>query len=159
MPEGRRDHAGVVIPPPLLYAVPFVLGLLLQRAAPIPLAVAEWRPVLRTVGGLVAAAGLLLDVWAVVTFHRASTSPLPFRPTTAIVATGPYRFTRNPMYLGTCFLYIAFAFAFGVICALALLPAVVVIVDRLVIAREEPYLERKFGPAYRDYRARVRRWL
>ncbi len=61
------------------------------------------------------------------------------------------------MYLGMCFLYIALAL--GVIWALALLPAVVLIVDRFVIAREEPYLERKFGQAYRDYRARTRRWL
>jgi protein-S-isoprenylcysteine O-methyltransferase Ste14 len=80
-------------------------------------------------------------------------------PTTALVTSGPYRFTRNPMYLGMSFLYIAFAFAFGVIWALAFLPAVIVMVDRFVIAREEPYLEQKFGQSYRAYKARVRRWL
>jgi protein-S-isoprenylcysteine O-methyltransferase Ste14 len=63
------------------------------------------------------------------------------------------------MYLGMAFLYVAFAFALGVIWALAFLPAVLVIIDRFVIAREEPYLERKFGQAYRDYKARARRWL
>jgi protein-S-isoprenylcysteine O-methyltransferase Ste14 len=65
--------------------------------------------------------------------------------------------TRNPMYVGMAFLYVAFAF--GVMWALAFLPAVLLIVDRFVIAREEPYLEAKFGRAYRDYKARARRWL
>jgi protein-S-isoprenylcysteine O-methyltransferase Ste14 len=81
------------------------------------------------------------------------------KPDTALVTSGPYRFTRNPMYLGMAFLYVGFAFAFGVIWALAFLPAVIVVVDRFVIAREEPYLERNFGQAYRDYKARVRRWV
>ncbi len=94
-----------------------------------------------------------------VSFRRAGTSMVPMNPTTALVTSGPYRLTRNPMYLGMAFLYVAFAFALGVIWALAFLPAVVVIVDRFVIAREEPYLERKFGQAYRDYKVRVRRWL
>ena len=92
-------------------------------------------------------------------FRRAGTSMVPMNPATVLVTSGPYRLTRNPMYLGMAFLYVALAFAFGVIWALALLPAVIVMVDRFVIAREEPYLERKFGQAYHDYKARVRRWL
>lgn len=159
MPQGRRDHAGVIIPPPVLYAVPFVLGMLLQRVAPVPLAVAEWRPALRTVGGAVAAVGVLLDVWAVVAFRRASTSPLPFRPTTTIVATGPYRFTRNPMYLGLALVYLGLTLVANAVWPLVLLPAAVVAIRVAVIAREERYLEAKFGDAYRQYRARVRRWI
>jgi protein-S-isoprenylcysteine O-methyltransferase Ste14 len=84
---------------------------------------------------------------------------VPMNPTTALVTSGPYRLTRNPMYLGMAFLYVALAFAFGVMWALVFLPAVLVVVDRFVIVREEPYLERKFGQAYREYRSRVRRWL
>jgi protein-S-isoprenylcysteine O-methyltransferase Ste14 len=84
---------------------------------------------------------------------------IPANPTTALVTSGPYRFTRNPMYLGMAFLYVAFAFGFGVMWAMALLPVVILVVDRFVIAREEPYLERKFGQRYRDYKARVRRWI
>lgn len=76
-----------------------------------------------------------------------------------MVISGPYRFIRNPQYLGIAFLYIALAFAFGVTWALAFLPVVLLIVDRFVIAREESYLEGRFGAAYREYKARVRRWL
>ena len=111
------------------------------------------------VAALAGGAWLALDGAAMLAFSRADTSMVPMNPTTALVTSGPYRVTRNPMYLGMCFLYIAFAFAFGVIWALLFLPAVIAIVDRFVIAREEPYLEQRFGEAYRDYKARVRRWL
>jgi protein-S-isoprenylcysteine O-methyltransferase Ste14 len=80
-------------------------------------------------------------------------------PTIALVTSGPYRLTRNPMYVGMAFLYGAFALAFGVIWALITLPLVLIAVDRLVIAREEPYLEARFGEQYREYTRRVRRWL
>ena len=159
MPEGRRDHAGVFVPPPLLYAVPFVLGLLLQRVAPIPLGVDGARPALWAVGAILAAAGLLLDVWAIVAFRRAGTSPLPVRPTTAIVAAGPYRFTRNPMYVGFALVYLGLTLIANAVWPLVLFPAAVVAIQVAVIAREERYLEAKFGDAYRAYRSRVRRWL
>ena len=84
---------------------------------------------------------------------------VPMKPTTALVTSGPYRVTRNPMYVGMAFLYAGLALSLGVIWALALLPAVLLMVDRLVIAREERYLEAKFGEEYRDYKRRVRRWL
>ena len=106
-----------------------------------------------------AALWLALDGLAMVSFRRAGTSMVSMKPTTALVTSGPYRFTRNPMYLGMAFLYAAFALAFGLIWALATLPAVLIAVDRLIIAREEPYLGARFGDAYRDYRRRVRRWL
>lgn len=102
---------------------------------------------------------LVLDGAAMLFFRRAGTSMIPFNPTTALVTTGPYRFTRNPMYLGMAFLYIGFAFAFGVIWALITLPFVIAAVDRLVIALEETYLARKFGDPYSQYMGRVRRWL
>jgi protein-S-isoprenylcysteine O-methyltransferase Ste14 len=92
-------------------------------------------------------------------FRRAGTSMVPFNPTTVLVTTGPYRFSRNPMYLGMAFLYIALALAFGVIWALIVLPLVIAAVDQLVISLEEGYLVRKFGQPYCDYMARVRRWL
>ena len=114
-----------------------------------------------TVVGAVVGVGLwlALDGAAMLFFRRAGTSMLPMNPTTALVTKGPYRFTRNPMYLGMAFLYIAFALAFGVIWALILLPLVIVAVDQLVIALEEAYLVSNFGQPYCDYMARVRRWL
>jgi protein-S-isoprenylcysteine O-methyltransferase Ste14 len=152
----KADTSGVRVPPPLYYVAGFLVGVVLELVLPT-----SWPPagVRIAVAVLAVGAWLGLDGAATLKFRRASTSMLPMNPTTALVTSGPYRLTRNPMYLGMAFLYVGFAFAFGVIWALAFLPAVLVIVDRFVIAREEPYLERMFGQAYRDYKARVRRWL
>ena len=97
MPTNVPDHSGVAIPPPLLYAVPLAAGLLLHRAHPIVLMP---RGIAVPLGVLLVALGLGLAGFAMSSFLRAHTSPLPVKPTTAIVATGPYRFTRNPMYVG-----------------------------------------------------------
>jgi protein-S-isoprenylcysteine O-methyltransferase Ste14 len=92
-------------------------------------------------------------------FRRAGTTENPFKPSTALVFDGPYRFTRNPMYLGMAAVYVGLAFVLGLMWALLFLPLVLIAVDRLVIAREEPYLERKFGEEYVAYKRRVRRWI
>jgi protein-S-isoprenylcysteine O-methyltransferase Ste14 len=152
----KPDTAGIRVPPPTYYVVAFLAGVALELAFPT-----DWpSPGARiAVAVLGAGAWLALDGAAMMNFRRAGTSPGVMDPTTALVTSGPYRVTRNPMYLGMLFLYVAFAFAFGVMWALALIPAVILIIDRLVIAREEPFLERRFGQAYLDYRAQVRRWI
>jgi protein-S-isoprenylcysteine O-methyltransferase Ste14 len=81
------------------------------------------------------------------------------KPSTALVLGGPYRLTRNPMYVGLLCVYIALALWFGLVWTLILVPLVMVAVQRLAIAKEERYLEQKFGDAYRQYRANVRRWV
>lgn len=150
------DTSGVRVPPPAIYIAGFLIGVALELAFPIgglpfPLAL---------LGGLVAGAlWLALDGTAMMLFQRARTSMVPMKPTTALVTSGPYRITRNPMYLGMAFLYAGLALALGVIWALAVLPLVLLTVDRIVIAREERYLELRFGDQYRDYKRRVRRWL
>jgi protein-S-isoprenylcysteine O-methyltransferase Ste14 len=150
------DTAGIRVPPPVYYVAAFLVGVVLELIFPT-----SWPPfgVRLAVALLAGGAWLVLDGAAMLFFRRAGTSMVPMNPTTALVTSGPYRFTRNPMYVGMAFLYVALAFAFGVIWALVFLPAVIVVIDRFVIAREEPYLERKFGQAYRDYKTRVRRWL
>jgi protein-S-isoprenylcysteine O-methyltransferase Ste14 len=152
----EHDTSGVRIPPPLFYIAGFVVGLALELAVPI-----DRPPLPITAAGAVIAGGLwlALDGAAMLFFRRAGTSMVPFSPTTALVTTGPYRHTRNPMYLGMAFLYIALALAFGVTWAVIVLPVVIVAVDQLVIAREESYLARKFGQPYCDYVARVGRWF
>jgi protein-S-isoprenylcysteine O-methyltransferase Ste14 len=150
------DLSGVKVPPPLFFIAGFLVGVALELLFPIaalPLAVA----LAALLVGI--AIWLALDGAAMLHFRRSGTSMVPMRPTTALVTSGPYQFTRNPMYLGMAVLYVALALALGVIWALAVLPLVILAVDRLVIAREEPYLEGKFGDQYRDYKRRVRRWL
>lgn len=154
--DQRRDTSGVRFPPPLIYVAGFLVGVGLGLAFPIgalplPLAIAA--------GAVGVGVWLWLDVTAMRRFQRARTSMVPMRPSTALVTSGPYRFTRNPMYLGMASLHLGLALAFGVIWAAAVLPLVLLAVDRLVIAREEPYLERKFGDEYRAYRRHVRRWI
>jgi protein-S-isoprenylcysteine O-methyltransferase Ste14 len=146
----------VKVPPPLYYIAGFLVGVGLELAFPI-----DRPPAAITVIGVTAgvALWLALDGAAMLRFRRAGTSMSVNEPTTALVTSGPYRFTRNPMYLGMACLYIALAIAFGVIWGLIVLPIVLFAVDRLVIAREEPYLEAEFGERYRDYKLRVRRWL
>jgi protein-S-isoprenylcysteine O-methyltransferase Ste14 len=154
--RSEPDRSGVTIPPPLIYVAGFLIGVALELvfpigALPLPLALAA------AFIGL--ALWLALDGAAMLHFRRARTSMIPMKPSTALVTSGPYRVSRNPMYVGMAVVYVALALSVGVIWALAVLPLVILAVDRLVIVREEPYLERKFGDEYREYKRRVRRWL
>jgi len=148
--------SGIHFPPPLLYVSHFLLGMLLDRWIPLP---ALPRAPSRLLAAALLLAGCGLTFWSLWLFWRARTSPLPMRPTTALVRSGPYRWTRNPMYLGMLLLYLGVALLFDVTWALVLAPALVVFVGRLVIAKEERYLEVSFGDEYRRYKARVRRWI
>jgi protein-S-isoprenylcysteine O-methyltransferase Ste14 len=157
--EGRvaeTDSSGVKFPPPALYLAGFLAGLTVELVFPIDRPPAGVTIAVAVIG---VALWMALDGAAMLLFLRAHTSIAPANPTTTLVTSGPYRFTRNPMYVGMAFLYVALAVALGVIWALLFLPAVLVAVDRLLIAREEPYLEARFGEPYRAYKRRVRRWL
>jgi protein-S-isoprenylcysteine O-methyltransferase Ste14 len=92
-------------------------------------------------------------------FRRLGTNVPPSQPTTLIATTGPYRWTRNPMYLGMALIYSGLAIGLDGPIAFALLPLVLIAIQTQVIAREERYLEAKFGDDYRRYKAEVRRWL
>jgi protein-S-isoprenylcysteine O-methyltransferase Ste14 len=148
---------GISVPPPLVYVAGFLVGLVVEFVIPVA---APPMPV-RIAVGLAGLAGFLyFDGLAARTFGRAGTSVLPFGDrTTSIVADGPYRFSRNPMYVGMTFLYIGVAAATGVMWAFATLLGVLVVVRFHVIAREERYLTAKFGDAYREYQSQVRRWI
>ena len=153
---GVPATSGVKFPPPLVYVGGLVAGWLLGRVWPLGGFRDGWADPASLVAG---AAGAALVAAALGLFRRAGTDPLPMRPTTTLVFAGPYRFTRNPMYLGMALIYLSFALLFDLPWALALLPVVLLVVQTQVIAREERYLEAKFGDEYRAYRGRVRRWL
>ena len=150
------DHAGVKVPPPLLYVAGLGLGYLLQALLPLN----TWP---RMIGILLAlpclGLGVALCAWAVGLFRRTRTSLIPIVPSAVLVAEGPYRFTRNPMYLGLALMYAGAALWLQLSWGLLLLPVVLSLVHYSVILREERYLERRFGEAYRNYRTQVRRWL
>jgi protein-S-isoprenylcysteine O-methyltransferase Ste14 len=148
--------AGVVAPPPLIYAGGLAAGLVVDAALPdVPLPGA-----LRLgLGGAGLVAGIALVAAFVRALRRASTAVRPDRPTTSIVTTGPYRLTRNPGYLGMAFLFVAGAILADAPWAIVALVPTLALVDRGVVAREERYLEQRFGSEYVAYRSRVRRWI
>jgi protein-S-isoprenylcysteine O-methyltransferase Ste14 len=154
--EAKSDHAGVMVPPPLIYAAFFLAGIGLQRVIPLP---SGNFGVVRLLGAVLIVVFLVLATWSVQRFRAAGTSVVPVRPTTALVVEGPYRLTRNPMYLGFLLLYIGLACWFGLWWPLILTPGLVWVIAAAVITREERYLHRKFGDDYRRYQTRVRRWL
>ena len=102
---------------------------------------------------------VVLFVWAIVTITRAGSNVPTNRPTTTIVEAGPYRFTRNPIYLGMFLGLIGLAIAFDNLWLLTMLVPFALVIRYGVVAHEEAYLERKFSDVYRGYRSRVRRWL
>jgi protein-S-isoprenylcysteine O-methyltransferase Ste14 len=151
-----RDISGVVAPPPLIFLAGLAVGFGLEALLPgstVPDLLA-W-----VLGGVLLLAGVALLVSFEREFHRRRTAANPWRPTTAIATDGPYRLTRNPAYVGMALVYVGIAVLSQALWVLVPLPLVLALIDRGVIAREERYLERKFGQEYLDYKGRVRRWV
>jgi protein-S-isoprenylcysteine O-methyltransferase Ste14 len=151
-----RDAPGVIAPPPLIYLAGLAIGFgvnALLPSASLPDAVA-WP-----VGCLLILAGLGLAVSFVGALRRAGTPVNPGKATQTLVITGPYRLTRNPGYLGMALAFTGIAVLAGALWVLVALVPTMIVIDRGVIAREERYLDGKFGEEYRRYKARTRRWL
>ncbi len=154
--ETEQDSAGVIGPPPLIYFGPLMLGLLMQRVRPVT---ALPRGVARPLGRLLLAIGIPLNLWTLLTFRREHTPLDPRKPVAHIITSGPFRYSRNPSYTAFALIYLGVAVLRNTLWPLLWLPAVLLTMRRGVIAREELYLERKFGDEYRQYKSRVRRWL
>lgn len=151
-----QKTSGIHFPPPFIYVGFFLLGLGLERIAP---AVSLPRGPALGIAAVLLVPGFGLLFWSLLLFFKARTSPLPMLPTTAIVRSGPYRWTRNPMYFAMLLIYLGVALWFDVFWALPFVPVVIFLVGRLVIGKEERYLEEKFGEEYRLYKTQVRRWI
>ncbi len=156
MTSQPADTAGVIAPPPLIYLGGILVGAVLERLWRLQLPTRGWGPV---VGALLIAAAVVLSAIAVRSFQRAATSPKPHKPTTAIVTSGPFRYTRNPIYLGFTLVHLGIALWSASAWILVTLVPVLALIRYGVIAREERYLERLFGEEYLSYKANVRRWV
>ena len=142
-----------------MYLAVFLAGLFLETVVRIPI-VGEFRAPLLTLFGLaIVGLGFFLSLWGMLTFRRHRTGILPFRPATTLVETGPYRFTRNPMYVGLTTAHVGGALALNVAWPLLLLPIALYLILRFVIRREEAYLAGVFGAEYEAFKQRVRRWI
>ena len=161
MSTGRpTDNPGLIMAPPLMLLIALLLAAGLELILPV-LVLPEpgLGSGLSWLGAIMALASLALEVWAVMTFRAAHTNPEPWKPTLAIVGTGPYRFTSNPMYIGMTALQLGLSLVFSLEWGVVLAPLLWLAFDRLVVAREEAYLTRKFGATYQELLDRTRRWL
>jgi protein-S-isoprenylcysteine O-methyltransferase Ste14 len=155
--DDTADTAQVIIRPPLAWGLAVIAGLALHWLVPLPFLPADlpsgW------LGAMVFVVALALVAWAIATITKAGSNVPTNLPTTSIVESGPYRFTRNPIYLGMVLGLIGLAIAFDNLWLLMMLVPFALVINYGVVAREEVYLERKFGDVYRGYRSHVRRWL
>ena len=158
--ERTSDAAAVRVFPPALPLVTILAGVGLQYLWPIDIGVQIPAPLRYWIGGLIiAGAVVLLGGWSVLLMRRSGQSENPWKPTTQIIDRGPYRFTRNPMYLQMVVGCIGFAVLLMNMWILILTPICGWALQQLAIVPEEQYLERKFGAVYVDYKRRVRRWI
>ncbi|MFT3782252.1 MAG: isoprenylcysteine carboxylmethyltransferase family protein [Nibricoccus sp.] len=156
MSQPEQDRPNIIALPPLIFLACLGVGAALHLATPFRLTGA-W--LLRSAGGvMMLAAGIIASVAARV-MRKAGTHIRPDKPTTVIVASGPYRFTRNPMYLSLCLLNAGIGLLARSPAILILTAALLAVLHFGVILREEKYLAKKFGPTYLDYCNRVRRWF
>jgi len=156
MPVESAGAPNVKIIPPLVYLIGLALGFLMTLWMPLRV-VPYW--VAWPIGGTLVGCGAVLAASAVLRFKGARTTVRPDRAANTLVITGPYRITRNPMYLGLAVVYLGFAIAGQAVCAIVLLPFVLIVIQRYAIEREEAFLRRRFGADYVDYTTRVRRWI
>jgi len=159
MENELRDNPGVIAPPPLIYAVGLVAGLILQARYPVRLVLFLPRVVRIILGCSLAGLAFTIVTFAIRAMRRAHTNVDPTQPTTALVVEGPFKLTRNPLYLSLTLLYAGITILVNTLWSMLLLPVILVVMRKGVIDREERYLERKFGEQYLQYKARVRRWI
>jgi protein-S-isoprenylcysteine O-methyltransferase Ste14 len=151
------DRPNVVVHPPIALALALLAGFALQWLYPVFFLANS--PARSWIGGFIFALGFALALWAVITFRKAGT-PIPtFRPTSAIVSEGPYRYSRNPIYVGMFLGLAGLAIGYNNLWLLLMLAPFALVIRYGVVAREEEYLAQKFGASYLDYKARVRRWI
>lgn len=152
----KDDHAQVVVNPFLIYVAFGLIAVLLQRTIPLPLLS---HPDIPLIGVIVMIVSFLSGLPAVLNMIAAKTTANPHRSTTRLVFSGPYRFSRNPMYIGLTLLYAGLMIYLRSVWGIILLPIVIWLITIWVIVPEEKYLAQKFGAEYLNYKSTVRRWI
>ncbi|PZF77089.1 isoprenylcysteine carboxylmethyltransferase family protein [Aestuariivirga litoralis] len=145
--------------PPLLFAGATILALWLQHVVPLPWPGGAWAAVLAMAGVFLAAAGIALDLATMLAFRRHRTTVLPNRGATRLITDGPFRFSRNPIYVGNTLLVAGAGLAFGIAWLVPAALAAAFATRKLAIEREERHLALRFGQEWTTYAARTPRWL
>ena len=147
------------IPVPWVYVLAYLVGVGLQFLFPLTVDSAEILLMSRVVGLMLTAGGVLLAFSSLGIFRAAHTTTVPFETPAQLITWGPYRFTRNPMYVGLALIYLGVAGIQVQIWPVLVLPLLLIYVHRVVIPAEEARLREAFGDAYEQYCAKVRRWI
>ena len=148
----------ILVPPPLVFIVAYAAGVGIHRIFPVATRTGA-DPVVAALALLVFLAGVAVTFAGLLTLLRARTGIMPLRPVRTLVTTGPYRFTRNPIYLGLTIAYLGVAAMQDQVWPLVTLPLGLWVLRKTVIDVEEAHLAARFGEEYEEYRQRVRRWV
>ncbi|SOH95404.1 Protein-S-isoprenylcysteine O-methyltransferase Ste14 [Monaibacterium marinum] len=154
----NADSPNIVFYPPVLFAMAPIVALVLQRIAPLGL-LEPAGDVQQAVGIAILALALALGLWGVVVFKRAGTNVSPHTPALLIVSSGPYRFSRNPMYIAIELVQLGLGLAVSMEWSIIIAPLALIALHYGVVLREEAYLTEKFGDQYTEYKQQTRRWL
>lgn len=157
---GAAETANIKIRPPVLLIVAVVLGLALDHILPLPFELPRdegWMH--KLIPSTLLFLGLAISAASVRNFSRSGTPVPGNRPVRTLVTEGIHRWSRNPMYVGMLLIYLGIGVGVRSLWILALTPLIIIALRYAAVGREEMYLEQRFGDSYRDYKARVRRWL
>jgi len=154
--EASSDSPGVIVFPPALLLGTILLSVLFNLTWPwhVP-----YLAGMKAIGGVLFVCGAVLVGWGRRTMMRAGTHVPPHKPALVIVTDGPFRLTRNPLYLGGTTAYLGLSLGFNLVWGLVLLVPMLWVLHWGIVRREERYLEKKFGETYLAYKARVPRWV
>ena len=158
MVHAGKDHPGVYVPPPIIYALVFMAGVLLQKKFSLN-PFFFFSPSAKIAGASFIIIALFFLVNSLRQFINSRNTVVTIKPAASLQTTGIYSITRNPMYVGLICVYISLGFLIGNWWNFILLPLLIVIVQTYIIYKEEKYLEREFGSAYISYKHKVRRWI
>jgi protein-S-isoprenylcysteine O-methyltransferase Ste14 len=153
-----QETSGVKIFPPLIHVGAIAIGFLIEWAVPVRIGASGFG-IVRIAGCILLAIAIALIASAAKTMFGAGTTPNPTRPSSVLVTNGPFRFTRNPMYLAWELICIGVGLVASTLWPIVMAVPAAIVTRRLVIDKEERYLDRKFGATYLDYKSRVRRWV
>jgi protein-S-isoprenylcysteine O-methyltransferase Ste14 len=156
--QSRESGARVRFPPPFVFLAASGVGVGLQRFV-APLRLGLETSLRGALGGVIVCAGVALIAWAVGLFRRTGQDPAPWKPSPSMIANGPYRFTRNPMYVGMTLVQLGVGVAVNDLWIALLAPVALLGVHFIAVLPEEAYLSERFGGDYETYRAAVRRYL
>src|SRR5688572_30127091 len=154
--SGNKDHPDIKVLPPVLMLIHLIAAFTLKWIIPLSIPAPQ---VVKVIGWVILAVGFSFAFAALRELNKANTSPIPHEPTTAIVTTGVYKSSRNPIYVGFVCAVIGLPLALGNYWGPIISPTMILLFNELIIKHEEAYLEKKFGDVYTSYKSRVRRWL